>query len=207
MPAPLSDQVPTRWILTGATVVLLAASAAFGGLEDAPAAAVPVVAAGEAVTGAQLRVAVERARVIDALPEAYVTPEDGNRLLVVIATVEDVWDGPVATTGDSGAADGILPVGVPGIAVGTAPDAILLLADGTRSPDLQPHVPMELAYVWELPADVLDDVVDGDELVVDVYDKTYRADGFVTYGERFEDPFVQARASVPIEDVGDGASA
>jgi hypothetical protein len=202
--ARLSDRVPTRWLLTGATAIVLVGSAAFGGLDDAPAAALPEVGAGEPVTGAQLRIAVQRASLIDALPEASLTPADGNRLLAVIATVEDVWDGPVSTRPGFGAADNLRPVGVPGIDAGTDPVAVLLLADATASPELQPHVPAELAFVWEVRADAVD--VGSGELRVDVHDKTYRAEGFVTYGERFEDPFVQARAVVPLRDVGAGAA-
>jgi hypothetical protein len=202
--ARLSDRVPTRWLVTGSTLVVLAASAAFGGLDDAPAEALPALGPGDPVTGAQLRIAVERARLLDALPEAGLTPDDGNRLLIVVATVEDVWDGPVPTLPGIGAADNLRPLGIPGIDGDADPDAVLLLADGTMSPELQPHVPMELAFVWEVPAaSVRADP--GAELAVEVYDKTYRAEGFVTYGERFEDPFPQARASVPFEDIGAGA--
>ena len=200
----LSDRVPTRWLVTGSTLVVLAASAAFGGLDDAPVEALPTLGAGDAVTGAQLRIAVERARLIDALPEAGLEPEDGRRLLAVIATVEDVWDGPVPTTAGTGAADNLRPVGIAGVDEDTDPVAVLLLADGTSRPELQPHVPMELAFVWEVDGDDVQAEA-GADLPVDVYDKTYRAEGFVTYGERFEEPFVQARATVPFEDVGAGA--
>jgi hypothetical protein len=200
--AALGDRVPTKWLVTGIAAVFLAGSAAFGGLETAAPAPLPEVEAGEAFTGAELRIAVERVALIDGFPEQYIEPEtEGNRLLVVVATVENVWDTPVSTLSDIGAADNLRPVGVPGLDASSEPLTVAVLDDGSQNPELQPGVPIELAFMWEVAPDA---VADGDEIRLDLYDKTYQAEGFVTYGERFIDPFVAAYTTLPVDDVGAG---
>lgn len=197
----LSRSVPTKWLVTGVVAVFLAGSAAFGGLETVAADALPEVEAGSALSGAQLRIAVERAVVIDALPEQGITPDDGKRLLVVVATVENLWNRPVTTYDRIGAADNLRPVGVYGLSADTPPDSIVVFSDGTKSPRLQPHVPVDLAYIWQVDSTVAGAL---DEVRIDLYDKVYAAGGFVTYGDRYEDPFVAAFTTVPVRDVGAG---
>jgi hypothetical protein len=189
-------------LVSGVVGLLLVASAAFGGLEAAGAPPVPQVAPGEAVTGEQLRITVERAVLIDAFPEQNIEPEPGNRLLVVIATVENVWTDPVLSIDGQGAADNLRPVGVDGLDASSAPLSVAVISDGTEFPELQPHVPIELAFIWQVGDSA---VADGDEVTVDIYDKSYQAEGFITYGERFVDPVVVASTSVAVSDVGAGA--
>jgi hypothetical protein len=196
----LSTKVPTRWLFTALLGLFLAASAAFGGLEDADTAPLPRLDVGEAFTGAQLRIAIEDAVLIDAFPEAFIEPEvEGNRLIVIRATVENVWDRPVSTYSRLGAADNVRPRGIDDMA--DPPLTVAVISDGALYPELQPSVPIELAFIWEVPEN---GVSDGDVLRVDVLDKIYIATGAVTYGERFEDPFVAAYAEVPVTDVGAG---
>jgi hypothetical protein len=197
----LSTKVPTRWFFTGLLALFLAASAAFGGLEDADTPPLPQLDIGEAFSGAQLRIAVEDAVLIDAFPEANIVPAEGMRLLVIRATVENLWDRPVSTRPDFGAADNIRPRGVTDLA--DEPLTVAVISDGSQSPELQPAVPVELAYVWEIkPGSVADSQV----LRIDVMDKTYAAGGFVTYGERFQDPFVAAFSEASVTDVGAGVA-
>jgi len=199
----LSDRVPTKWLFSGIAGVALAASAAFGGLEDAPKEPLPALEAGEAFTGAQLAIAIDRVVLIDAFPEQYILPEEGNRLLVIVATIENLWDRPVGSSNEWGVASNIRPTGVAGIDADSPPSEVSVLSDATTLPELQSGVPVELAFMWEVPEGAL---ADGEELQVDVYDKEYTADGFVTYGERFEYPFRAATATLPIEDVGAGSA-
>jgi hypothetical protein len=189
--------------VTGVFGVFLAASAAFGGLNTVVPPPIPVIEAGEPFTGAQLRIAVERAVLIDGFPENDITPADGNRLLVVVTRVENVWDEPAVTLGDESAAQNVRPTGVAGIDAGTEPLSVAVLSDGAEYPELQPGVPVELAYIWEVAPDALGK---GDTIGVDIYDKTFRAEGFVTYGERFENPFVAASTDLTVDDVGAGVS-
>jgi hypothetical protein len=141
--------VPTRWFVTAGLALFLAASAAFGGLEEADAPPVPQLDVGEAFTGAQLRIAVEDAVLIDAFPEAFITPETGNRLLVIRATVENVWDKPVSTISDIGAADNIRPRGIADM--DDKPLTVAVISDGSPYPSLQPAIPIELAFIWGVP--------------------------------------------------------
>ena len=194
--------MPTKWFFTGLVVVFLAGSAAFGGLNDVPAPPVPEIDAGESFTGAELRIQPERASLIDGFPEQGILPEEGKRLLVVVAEVENVWDEPVSTLDKIGAGDNIRPRGVTGLDAESAPLTVAVLSDGTERPELQPRVPVELAFIWEVDPDA----VQGDTLTVDLYDKSYRAEGFVTYGERFENPFVAASSDLPLKDVGEGTA-
>jgi hypothetical protein len=197
----LTTKVPTRWFVTAGLALFLAASAAFGGLEEADTPPVPQLDVGEAFTGAQLRIAVEDAVLIDAFPEAFITPETGNRLLVIRATVENVWDKPVSTISEIGAADNIRPRGITDM--DDKPLTVAVISDGSPYPSLQPAIPIELAFIWEVPDGA---VSQSDVLRVDVLDKTYAAGGFVTYGERFQDPVVAAYVETPVTDVGAGVT-
>ncbi|RFA09057.1 hypothetical protein B7R54_07330 [Subtercola boreus] len=199
----LSGKVPTKWLVTAVVALFLAGSAAFGGLNAVAADALPEVQAGSAYSGAQLRITVSRAVLIDGFPEQNITPDDGKRLFVVIATVENVWDRPVTTYDNIGAADNLRPVGVEGIQSDTPPDDVVVISDGTKAPRLQPRVPIELAYVWQV-ADTA--TVGPGDVRVDIYDKVYAAGGFVTFGARYEDPYLAAFATVPLKDVGAGAN-
>ena len=64
-------------------------------------------------------------------------------------------------------------------------------------------MPVELAYIWEVRAG---SVAESDVLRIDVLDKEYMAEGFVSYGERFIDPFVAAYTEVEVTDVGAGVA-
>ncbi|WP_440710767.1 hypothetical protein [Herbiconiux sp. YIM B11900] len=198
------QKVPTKWFVSGGLVVFLAVSAAFGGLNDAVAAPIPELAAGDTHTGAQLSITVERAVLLDGFPEQGILPDEGDRLLVVVATVEDVWHDPASTRNTLGAADNLRPVGVQGLDAASMPLSVAVISDGSEFPDLQPGVPIELAFIWSVDPAAL---AEGDAIAVDLYDKTYRSDGFITSGERWVDPVVAATVTVPVTDSGDGSGA
>jgi hypothetical protein len=197
------DKLPTRWLVTSVLAVLLGLSALLGGLDDAPATPVPELSPGDAYTGTQLKISIDRVILIDAFPEQGVTPEiDGNRLLVVSATVDNVWDSPVRIASLTGDPDSVLPTGVEGIDSSTPASAVMVIDDGTKLSDVQPGVPVELAYVWEVAPDVL---AAGDDITVDILDRLQR-NGFIVYGDVFDDPFVAAHVDLVLEDVGAGAT-
>ena len=198
----LSSKVPSKWLVTAFVGLFLLGSAAFGGLNTVAADALPEVAAGTPYPGAELTITVSRAVLIDGFPEQGIRPDDGKRFLVVIATFENLWDRPITSYKGIGAADNLRPVGIDGITADSSPDHVVVVSDGTDFPRLQPHVPVELAMMWQVDAAV---GVGPGEVQVDIYDKTYAAGGFVTYGARYEDPFVAASATVPLKDVGAGA--
>lgn len=195
--AQLFEVVPTKWLVTGAAGLAIVSTAAFGGLSDAPVAELPRIEVGETHHGAQLDITPDRAILVDALPEQYFEPEPGNRLLIVTATVLDTWNTPATTLNNVGAGDNLRALGV----VDDAPLGVVLLVDGTTTPELQPGVPAQLGWVWEVRSNAF---AAGDSVRVDIYDKVYRADGFVTAGERFQEPFLAAFTELEIDDQGAG---
>lgn len=197
----LADRLPTRWIITGGTAGLLGLSALFGGLEAAPVQAAPVLAAGESHAGSELTVTVENALLIDALPEQYLSPTTGNRLLVVRATVENTTTEPRRLSPVE--VDSIGVDGVPGVPHTEPPLRILVIDDGSDEVVVQPGVPVELAYVWEIGAAALSA---GDTVTVDLLDRVYISEGRLTHGGLYADPVVAATVSVLLDDVGAGAS-
>jgi len=186
----LFDRLPTRWLVTGIAGLAVLSTAAFGGLEDAPPPVLPKVAAGDTHHGAQLDITPNRAILVDSLPDQGFEPEPGFSLLVITAEVTNTWNAPANTLNNVGAADNLRALDL------EQPLGVVLLVDGTTSPALQPRVPVQLGYVWEVADDLL---TEGELLRVDIYDKVYRADGFVTQGERFESPFIAAYAELEIE--------
>jgi hypothetical protein len=198
----LLDRLPTKWLISSVAALLLLFSSVLGGLDDAPVAPVPTLDAKESTTGTQLKIAVSRALLIDAFPEQGITPQDGNRLLVISATVENVWKSPLRLATDPSAPDAVVPVGVPGISSDTPAYAVVVIDDGAKSSPVQPGVPADLVFVWEVANDAL---AAGDNVRVDILDRTLEGWGFITYGERFSDPFVAAHVDLTLDDVGTGA--
>lgn len=186
----LFDRLPTKWVVTAAAGLAVLSTAAFGGLEDAPAQELPQVLPGDTHHGAQLDITPERAILVDSLTEEGYEPDPGYVLLVITAEVTNTWNTPATTLNGVGAADNLRPVEL------DEPLAVVLLADGTPTPQLQPRVPVELGYIWQVPVGSLEA---GDPVRVDIYDKVYRADGFVTYGERFQEPFLSAFTELTVD--------
>jgi hypothetical protein len=198
----LFAKLPTKWLITSVGAILLLLSSALGGLEDAPTDPVPLLDAGETATGEQFSVTVTRALLIDALPEQGLTPEGDNRLLVVGATVENRRTKPVRLATAPSKPDSLLPVGVDGITSSTPAMTVAVVNDGAQSSPLQPGVPVDVVYVWEIAADA---VAAGDEIRIDVLDRTAEGRGTITYDERFSAPFAIAHVDLTLGDVGAGA--
>jgi hypothetical protein len=192
------DRVPTRWftgILTGAFLVV---TAAFGGLADAASAPVERLDPGETHTNDQFALTVERAVLIDELPEAGVTVEDGERVLALVISVENVWDRALPSEGSAGVAAAVRI----GQLDDLEPASIARLDDATTAPYLQPHVPAELVMAWPVVAGAL---TEGDELDVTLRDLTLRTGQFVVAGDYWDTPEIAATLTLPVEDVGAGA--
>ena len=195
----LVDRVPTKWLITSVSAVLLAFSAVVGGLDDAPVPAVPVIQAGDSHVGTELTIVVNGALLIDAFPEQSIVPEEGNRLLVVRATVENTTSEPrslgLAETDSLGIA------GVPGVVASQPPERILVIDDGSATVVVQPGVPVELAYLWEIAADAVEA---GDPVTVNLLDRDFISEGRLTYGGLYGDPVVSATLQLALGDVGAG---
>ena len=198
----LYDRIPTKWLITGISTVLLGLSAVLGGLDDVPPTPIPQVEAGQPFAGERLTVTADRAALIDGFPEQGLMPADGNRLLVVVATVENTSNDPLRLATLTAKADTLLPVDVDFAAESSAPTAILVFDDGSTVSIVQPGVPVEVAFVWEVAADELSG---GDELRVDLLDRSYQGEATVYFGDRFSDDFVAGFLEFTIEDLGAGS--
>lgn len=193
-----SDRVPTRWLAGIATGLFLLATAAFGGLATAAPPELAQLEPGEPHVTDQRSLTVQRAVLIDELPEAGVSVEEGERVLALVVDVENAWDEPqrsfgADSIGDSFAVEGMDP---------DADSSVARLDDATKGPILQPGVPAELVYAWAVDAD---DYAAGDELAVTLRELSLYTGSFVMTGQTWTDAVAAATMILEIEDVGAGA--
>ena len=198
----LYDRVPTKWLVTGISAALLGLSALLGGLNQVAAEPIPEFEAGEPYAALQLTITPESASLIDGFPEQLVMPADGNRLLVVVATVTNTWPDPVRIS-TIGPADSLLPVGIDFADAFTGPTSVIVFDDGTKVATVQPDVPVKVAYVWEVPAGSL---AGGDELRVDVLDRDYEGEAAIYFGDRFSDFRTAGYVTFELDDLGAGGT-
>ncbi|ADB30083.1 hypothetical protein Kfla_0978 [Kribbella flavida DSM 17836] len=135
---------PVRTWVAGAGVVLLAISAAFGGLAKAEEET-PRVDAGTAVDAGQFEVTIQRVTVVTDLKPLF-SPDEGGALLGVVTKLE-LTD----KTGTTAPTDLIRVLDVPGIKPTDAPLGTTNLRDQTQSPVLTPGFGEDVAYIWKLP--------------------------------------------------------
>jgi hypothetical protein len=190
------DRVPTKWFAGIATGTFLLATAAFGGLATAATTEPAELAPGEAHATDQRSLTVQRAVLIDALPEAGVFVEDGQRVLALVVDVENRWDEPLPSTGAQGVAGSLRVAGI-----GETEAVAARMDDTTSSPVLQPGVPAELVYAWAVDADAFED---GQDVEVTLYELSLYTGSFVTTGRWWDDPVADARVIVSVNDVGAG---
>jgi hypothetical protein len=135
---------PVRTWALSAGAVLLAVSAAFGGLKKADDET-PRVDAGTAIDAGQFEVTVQRVVAVKDLKPLF-TPDDGGVLIAVVTKLKVTDD--LGTTPPS---DLIRLIGVPGVKDDDAPLGTTNLRDETMSPVLTPDAGEDVAYVWKLP--------------------------------------------------------
>lgn len=194
------DRVPTGWFAGILTAVFLGATAAFGGLAEAAVPPVPELSAGDTHENEQFALSVERAVLIDELPEAGVTVEAGERVLALVVTAENVWDRAQPSAGSAGVT---AAVRIPEL--GDVPaDSVARFDDTTVSPYLQPRVPAQLVLAWAVDDDALPTA---DDVRVELRDLSLRTGALVVSGQWWDTPVTAARISVPLVDVGAGADA
>lgn len=196
-----TDRVPTKWFATIGTVLFLAATAAFGGLNDVPAEAKTLeeLGTGETHTSPQLAITVQRAVLIDELSGtgAFPDEEKGERLLVLLVEVENRWDRPLATFGSEGVQRAVLLEGDD-----RAADGVVREDDQTSTPWLQPGVPALIAFSWVVPGDAY---AGGEPLRIVLSDATLYQAQLLSSGESWVDRTPAAVVTIPLEDVGAGA--
>jgi hypothetical protein len=131
------------WVISAAAV-LLAISAAFGGLKKA-ADETPQVAAGTAIDAGQFEVTIQRVVTVADLKPLF-TPDEGGALIAVVTKLKLTDDTGVIPPDDL-----IRLIGVPGIKDTDRPLGTTNLRDETQDPVLTPDAAEDVAYVWKLP--------------------------------------------------------
>ncbi|WP_163634206.1 hypothetical protein [Microbacterium sp. B35-04] len=192
-----TDRVPTRWFAGIATGAFLLVTAAFGGLATASPPAPARLEPGDAHVTAERSLTVQRAVLIDELPDAGVLPEAGERVFAIVADVENEWDRPVSA-GSGGIGDSLTVEGIDSDVSAARYD------DTTLSPQMQPHVPARIVFAWAVPADAF---AADDEVPVTLYARSLYTGSFVTTGQWWTDPVRDAVVTVEVEDVGAGVDA
>lgn len=143
------DQPLRRLGVVGA-VVLLAATAAFGGLEEQTDDGLEVLAVDEPVEVAPFELTVQRVVWTTELPGQTLS-EPGNRWLGVVTTVRNTSDAGVLGTvlREALTLDDVPGlVGAPGD-LGVPASAVAVLVDGSELSPVQPGLAYEVAFLFE----------------------------------------------------------
>ncbi|KDA06891.1 hypothetical protein DC31_07955 [Microbacterium sp. CH12i] len=188
----VSDRVPAKWLGGIATGIVLAATAAFGGLASVPVPALPELVAGETFTGASLEMTVEQASILDERRETGVTAAEGERLLVLTVEVTNIDDEPRPAISDGSVSE----IRIDG--VGDVKPTIARLDDGTTFPWLQSGVPAELTLTWAVPTSLF---VDRDDVRIALYTATKKTGSFVITGTFWDDITTGAHLTIPVDDL------
>lgn len=190
----LADQPLRNLGVLGAGLVL-ASTAAFGGLEPAETAGMADFAFGDTVRAAPLAVTVDRVTWVDGpLPGVYLT-DDANRWIGVVATVatdhtESLADEPSHTVALAGV-EGLVAEPVDGTDAVRSTDQVLM-ADGSRLSPMQPGLSYEVVFLFEQEGDA----APPETVEIVLLGHTWRADSFDgTFG--WKDAAPVARATVP----------
>lgn len=185
------DLIPTSWLITGTGAVLLATTAAFGGLTSVPVPPTPEVAVGEAHAGSDLEMTVVGVTLSDERGNALVFPDEekGERVLAVELDVVNTF---TSTRSAPGALEGF---GIGGI--DTAP-SISRADDGAGSLLLQPGVRAPLLLAWIVGPD---DFHDGETVTVTLPDSTRNVGKVFVSGEYWNDFRVGALVTATVEEV------
>lgn len=199
-----AQRLPSSWITVTAAALFLAATAAFGGLADAPvaeAAPLPQLTAGDTHTNDQFAITFERAVLLDDLSGSGTTPKEGERVLAVVVTMENVTDTALSTASyvpATLAVPGLPTQRVDGSEMPTV--SIARMDDATIGPYLQPGVPAQLVLTWPVPADRY---VAGDEVPLAISDLRWWEPEllFTGNGGQWRDPVAAARVQLTAEDV------
>lgn len=192
------DLIPTSWLITGAGAVLLAATAAFGGLETAAVEPTPVVAVGETFAGSDLEMTVVGVELSDDRENAAVFPDEekGERVLVVTVDVVNTFPKPrgaaASSASSSPVVDGILLEGL------EEKGQVSRADDGVISPRLQPDVPVRLLLSWIVGPD---DFHDGQEVTLTLPDSDHYVGQSVMRGDYWVDVRVGATLTATVEEV------
>lgn len=189
------ELIPTPWLITASGAALLATTAAFGGLADAPEP-LPELAVGESYSGADFTFTVQSVQLRDDRGTTLVFPDEekGERvLLVVVDVVNDFPTARTLSTSDdpSWTVDGIRIDGIDTEGTVTRPD-------GSAASMLQPDLPTELVIAWVVGPN---DFHDGDAVRLALPDATHYVGQSVISGDYWTDVTVGAWVTAEVEEV------
>lgn len=195
-----TDRVPTKWFAAIGTGLFLAATAAFGSLNTvaaAPPAPLSTLGPDTTHTSAQSAITVRSAVLIDKLSATRVFPQEGERLLVVLVEIENLWTAPLELGSDDGVAQAVRLAGDE-----RGPGGTVREDDQTDTPLLQPGVPALLAFTWAVPRQRY---ADGDELTILLRDPSLISGQLLYTGTSWGEYTPAAEVRVPIRDAGAGS--
>jgi hypothetical protein len=172
-----------------AVVVVLAISAAFGGLKKA-ADETPQVAAGTAIDTGQIEVTIQRVVTVKDLKPLF-QPDDGGALIAVVTKLKVTDD-----TGVTPPSDLLRLIGVPGIKDTDPPMGTTTIKDETTNPVLTPEFGEDVAYVWKLPK--LSELPTEVKLTVQHYE--HEDESILDHHEKWVPDKVAAESSVKVKD-------
>ena len=162
-PAPARRGIPW-WVWTvGGLLTVTGVVAAIGGFNDVPVSALPVIELGDTTVGGEASITVDRVYLSDTVPVTGSTANDGEVYIVVMVQTEAPGPQP------SLFARNLVRVLVGDlVSANTGPERVVEMRSGASMDFLQPGIPTEIAFAWNVPADAIDV---GDEVIVGVFDQ------------------------------------
>jgi hypothetical protein len=176
------------WVFS-AGAVLLAISAAFGGLKKAENET-PRVEAGTAIDAGRYEVTIQRVVTVSDLKPLF-RSDVGGALIAVVTKLKVTDD-----TGTTPSSDLIRLIGVPGIKDTDAPLGTTNLRDATMNPVLTPDHAEDVAYVWKLPKAT--ELPASVELTVRGYD--HQEESILDHHEKWLPGDIAAESTVAVKD-------
>ena len=182
------DAVPTLvWILVGA-LVLLGVAGLFGGLNTAQrhVEELPSIPVGEEHVGPQFSVAVHDATLMDVAPGFSIEADEGNEYLVVTVTLTNNYTKSTILIKEAIALEWL-------DTEHATVERTVVVSDRTTLVQAHPGVPVDVAMVWQVPRDSIDE---GDELRVSIMEASLRTDSELVADEYWHDPVPVAYVDV-----------
>lgn len=183
--------LPLKSITRIAVVVVLAGSAAFGGLADAAQPPIAELELGRPHPGSPLTITVRGVSVVDALPGNSAEPEPGQSFLRVRAELVNEWDEPLLRPLDT-----VRVSGIDGLDAAAEAEMVLYGADGDDLLLLQPGVPTVVDLVWSVNTA---DARPGSRVTVELFDLSLYTFTAVAVGQEWSDPTLAVTVPAVIE--------
>ncbi|MGN7979304.1 hypothetical protein ACTJJ4_17135 [Microbacterium sp. 22195] len=194
----MASLIPTPWLITAGGAVLLAATAAFGGLQTVSPKPAPTVSIGGQYSGSDLEMTVQGVELRAERGNAASFPdkEKHEKVLAVIVDVVNTFGKPRLATGSGSPSPAVDGIHVDGI----DEKPVIAYADASGgSVWLQPGVPVRLVLSWVVGPDELHD---GDEVRLTLPDSTHSVGTNVQRGvDIWDEVVVGATLTAAVEEI------